>query len=77
MMYMHVPPFYYFTGVCSIERLSRQLSVGIIRALSAPIVRGVEPGITRTCSGVYKGHILVIVSLRVCRRPQQIRSFLK
>jgi len=26
-----------------------------IRALSALVVRGVEPGITRTCSGVYKG----------------------
>ena len=46
-----------------------------IRALSALIVRGVEPGITWTCSGVYKAHILVIVSLRVCTGPQQTCSF--
>ena len=45
-----------------------------IQALSALIVRGVEPGITRTCSGVHKGYILVIVSVRVCSGPQQTRS---
>ena len=44
-----------------------------IRTLSALIIRGVEPGITRTCSGVYKGYILII--LRVCSGPQQTRSF--
>ena len=31
-----------------------------IGALSVLIVRGVEPGVTRTCSGVYKAHILVL-----------------
>jgi len=46
-----------------------------IRALSAPIVRGVEPGITWTCSGVYKVQILVIVPLRVCSGSQQTRAF--
>ena len=44
-------------------------------ALSALIVRGVEPGITRTCSRVYKGHIFVLVSLRVYSGPQQTHSF--
>ena len=39
------------------------------------IVRGVEPGITQTCPGVYKAYIFVIVSLRVCSGPQQTRSF--
>jgi len=38
----------YFTTPC------RNLAFDI-RALSALIVRGVEPGIIRTCSGVYKG----------------------
>jgi len=46
-----------------------------IRALSALIVQGVEPGITWTYSGVYKAHILVIVSLRVCSGPQQNMLF--
>jgi len=62
-----------FNGACSAKCL------GIwqfdIRALSAPIVRGVEPGITCTCSGVYNPQILVIVSLRVCGGSQQTRSF--
>ena len=43
-----------------------------VRALSALVVRGVEHGITRTCSGVYKAHILVLTCLSWA---QQTRSF--
>ena len=46
-----------------------------IQTLSALIVRGVEPGITWTYFGVYKGPHSPVVSLRVCSGPQQTRSF--
>ena len=62
------------SGVVRSHSLCHNLQFDI-RALSVLIVRGVEPGITRTYSGVYKGYILGIVSLRVCSGPQQTRSF--